>query len=66
MPWCDECARFFNPPSLGKGGECPTCGRVIGEAPAAPWHFKVLIGASVVYLGFRAVQGIEWLVHRFA
>jgi hypothetical protein len=51
---------------LGKGGECPTCGHVIGEAPAAPWHFKLLIGASVVYLGWRAVQGVEWLVHRFA
>ena len=27
-----------------------------------PWHFKLLVGAITVYLGYRAFQGIEWLV----
>jgi len=28
-----------------------------------PWHLKLLAGALAVYLGWRAFQGIEWLVH---
>jgi hypothetical protein len=27
-----------------------------------PWHFKLLLGALAVYLGYRAFQGVEWLV----
>jgi hypothetical protein len=30
-----------------------------------PWHLKLLAGAVALYLGWRAFQGIEWLVHRF-
>lgn len=29
-----------------------------------PWHFKLLVGAIALYLGWRAFQGIEWLVHQ--
>jgi hypothetical protein len=29
----------------------------------APWHFKVILVGSVVYLGWRAYQGISWLAH---
>lgn len=67
MPWCDDCARYWNPPSMGAGGECPSCGRVIAEAeeaPRAPWHFKLLLAAVVAYLAFRAWQGVEWVVQR--
>jgi hypothetical protein len=28
----------------------------------APWHFKLLVVATVLYLGFRAYQGVVWLV----
>lgn len=45
------------------GGECPDCDTVIGKAPRAPWHFKLMVFATVVYLAYRAWQGIEWLVH---
>ncbi len=34
------------------------------EEPApikAPWHFKVLLVCLVVYLGWRGVQGVDWL-----
>jgi membrane protein DedA with SNARE-associated domain len=27
-----------------------------------PWHFWLLIVALVIYLGWRLVQGFEWLV----
>ena len=64
MPWCEDCSRYWNPPSMGPGGECPTCGKVIAPpSPKAPWHFKVLLVGLVVYLGYRAIQGVEWLAH---
>jgi len=62
MPWCDDCSRFFNPPSMGAGGECPVCGRVIAPPARTPWHFKLLMAALTLYLGFRAFQGIEWVL----
>ncbi len=34
-----------------------------GPVPV-PWHLKVLVGAVAVYLGYRAFQGIEWLIGR--
>jgi hypothetical protein len=30
-----------------------------------PWHFKLLVVAIVLYLGWRAFQGVEWLIGRF-
>jgi hypothetical protein len=76
VPWCDECAKFWNPPSL-RDGACPTCGAPLeGPPPAAPargtetetrprapWHFKMLLVATVVYLGYRLYQGVFWLAH---
>jgi hypothetical protein len=31
------------------------------ELDPIPWHFKLLLGALAVYLGYRAFQGVEWL-----
>ncbi len=72
MPWCDECAKFWNPPSR-RDGACPSCGaRLETPSPSpvkqeqrtkAPWHFKLLLVSIVVYLGYRGYQGIAWLVH---
>jgi hypothetical protein len=28
-----------------------------------PWHFKLMLGALAVYLGYRAFQGIEWVAN---
>ena len=30
-----------------------------------PWHFKLFVVAIVLYLGWRAFQGVEWLIGRF-
>jgi len=65
MPWCEDCARFWNPSSMNRVGSCPTCGKVIVEPAGTPWHFKLLLVAVVLYLGFRAYQGVIWVVHRF-
>jgi hypothetical protein len=68
MPWCETCSRFLNPNSLEPDGSCPTCGRVVAEPkdveelPKAPWHFKLLLVAVVLYLGWRLVQMIGWII----
>lgn len=33
------------------------------QHPSTPWHFKVLLVALVIYLGWRLVQGIVWVAH---
>lgn len=74
MPWCETCDRFYNPNTLEADGTCPTCGRqvaapveaVSSEEPSssgAPWHFKLLIAVTAVYLSYRLFQGIVWVGH---
>jgi hypothetical protein len=36
------------------------------ELPAIPWHLWLLAAALAVYLGYRAMQGIEWLLGALA
>jgi hypothetical protein len=68
MPWCDDCARFWSPPTL-QDGACPTCGAQLEPAaepqarPRAPWHFKLMLVAIVLYVGYRAYQGVFWAGH---
>jgi hypothetical protein len=69
VPHCETCDRFYNPNSLKTDGTCPVCGRQVGEpekisrfeTEGAPWHFKLLIAVTVVYLGWRFIQLIFWL-----
>jgi len=62
LPWCETCSCYRPTDSLAGGGQCPDCETVIGEPLKAPWHFKLLVVAIVVYLGWRAWQGIEWVL----
>ncbi|MBM3800548.1 MAG: hypothetical protein ACKO36_06980 [Actinomycetota bacterium] len=70
MPFCEECARYFAPSAMRSDGSCPQCGRVL-DAPSysaknldlheladakAPWHFKLLVVALCLYLGWRIVD----------
>jgi hypothetical protein len=32
LPWCDDCSKFWNPPDMGAGQACPSCGRALGPA----------------------------------
>jgi hypothetical protein len=46
-------------------GSCPTCGTTIADVAAeqrAPWHFKLLVAGVCIYLAWRLIQGIAWLV----
>ena len=36
------------------------------EYESTPWHFKLLLLGLVLYLGYRFVQLIMWLVERFS
>ena len=66
MPWCEACAKYHAPSAMNDDGTCPACGGDVDvtEAQAArlaqdestPWHFKLLVAATVVYLGWRFVQ----------
>jgi len=67
VPFCDDCSKFWNPNSLPPDGTCPSCGRLIADAPPPqkiPWHFWLLLIAAGVYLGYRAIQGVGWLLSR--
>jgi hypothetical protein len=75
VPWCATCDRFYNPNTLNPDGTCPQCGRAVVDPDVepeklrrfsdepAPWHFKVLVVATAVYLAWRALQGIDWVAH---
>ncbi|MGH9064528.1 MAG: hypothetical protein ACRD0L_11255 [Acidimicrobiales bacterium] len=63
MPWCEDCSQFHDRDAIGRGGQCPGCGRVIVKPVRIPWHFKILILATIGYLAYRLYQGIMLLVH---
>lgn len=65
MTWCEECEIAVDDDTLGENGECPSCGAVLVDSARRPypWYFKVMAVATVVYLGWRAYQGISWLAH---
>lgn len=65
MPWCEECNKFQADSDLDEAGACLECGAVIGEPPKVPWHFKLLVVALVIYLGWRFVQGVGWVMGKF-
>ena len=66
MPWCEDCAKYWAPSTMTPNGHCPTCDRLLEQPEAAkrgdhdderaPWHFKLLVVAVVVYLGWRFYQ----------
>lgn len=63
IPWCENCSAFRKAGSLDEGGKCPECGHEIANKAKAPWHFKVLVVGTGIYLLYRIGQGIDWLVH---
>lgn len=69
MPWCETCDRYYNPSSIAPDGTCMKCGSFIAEAAEGddddgkiPWHFWVLVVALVLYLGWRLIEFIGWLI----
>ena len=78
MPWCEDCSKFYTPSTLTPEGDCPAGHHVADPADAitqstaapreedqgsrVPWHFWLLLAAVVIYLGWRLIQGIQWLL----
>jgi hypothetical protein len=60
----------LNPNTLRPDGTCPTCERQVVDPeeltdappPKTPWHFKLLVLITVIYVGFRIIQMISWVV----
>jgi hypothetical protein len=58
----------MNPNTLKVDGTCPTCGTKVAEPGEetepgkAPWHFKLLVALTVVYLGWRLIQMATWVL----
>lgn len=72
VPWCDQCDAFVAESDVVGERDCPTCGRKVDTsdrgAPRtakAPWHFWLLVIGVVLYLGWRLIEGIVWVVQRF-
>ena len=65
MPWCEKCSQFREADVVTDKGECPKCSSVIVPRRKVPWHFKILLAISTVYLSYRAYQGVMWLGHHF-
>ena len=63
--WCEGCEKLIEDDDLYEDGTCPTCGTQVTEPMRrpVPWYFKFMILASVIYLGYRAYQGITWIAH---
>jgi len=58
---CPSCGQVVDP---GRARAAPDT--VAAEADEdlgpLPWHLKLLACALAVYLGYRALQGIEWVL----
>jgi hypothetical protein len=61
----------MNPNTLNADGTCPECGRAVeqsqksaamAERDKAPWHFKLILAITVIYLTWRIIQLIMWVV----
>jgi hypothetical protein len=63
VPWCEQCDQRIETEELTDDGTCPECGTVPLEHRKSPWYFKFMLIASVIYLGYRAFQGVTWVVH---
>ena len=65
MPWCEPCDRELDVDEVTADGMCPSCGTEALEHRPSPWWFKFLAVATVIYLIYRAYQGVTWVVHHF-
>lgn len=61
--WCGTCQEMVPVEELDEDGCCATCGEHVGGPRRVPLKFKLMIMASVIYLGYRAYQGVTWVIH---
>ena len=72
-----HCNKFLTPSTVNPDATCPKCGTIVErglipgmtrsadeERVGIPWHLKLLLMASTLYLGWRFLQLIDWALHR--
>jgi len=55
---------------MNPDGTCPQCGESVesaghvkvAETRKAPWHFKLMVGVISIYLAYRLVQLVLWII----
>jgi uncharacterized paraquat-inducible protein A len=64
VPWCDTCDRLVDDAEVVDGC-CPRCQTDLSGSSREPlpWRFRLMIGATVIYLIYRTYQVIAWLAH---
>jgi len=73
--FCKQCNKWREPNGLLADGSCPRCGTQLDEhappvsaeveaqtATHIPWHFWVMVAATVLYLGWRVIEGLQALL----
>ena len=66
---CPSCGRVLATSGMIRaearslGVDDPTAKRKTDGTPKAPWHFTLMIVCVSIYLLWRLVQGIAWLLH---
>lgn len=61
-PFCQQVVDYTRNRKFERAAER---GEELAPDVPIPWHLKLLLAAAVIYLGWRAVQGIEWVADRF-
>jgi hypothetical protein len=59
---CPSCGRVVDPGHAYLAEPVPAPEADDEKLPPIPWHLWLLAAALAVYLGYRAMQGIEWLL----
>ncbi len=59
---CPTCGRVVEPGDVATEAAAHREEQEAEELTPIPWHLKLLAAAIVVYLGYRAFQGIEWVL----
>jgi len=59
---CPSCGRVVDPGHAHTAAAHDASADDDEDLPPIPWHLWLLAAALAVYLGYRAMQGIEWLL----
>ncbi len=69
---CPSCGRIVDPgrahpshpaaPAAADASGRPVDDTEAEVAEPLPWHLKLLLVALAIYLSYRALQGVEWLI----
>jgi predicted RNA-binding Zn-ribbon protein involved in translation (DUF1610 family) len=62
---CPTCGRAVDVAERAQSGAASHTSPARSDTlPPVPWHFKLMLCALAVYLGYRFMQMGEWLLHR--